>query len=163
MPARERFRPSLRTQFILSFLIAGALIAALIVFVDNNQNDSNRALISPSAIAEQNREADLVIGQDQRPHVVDLAPGARAPAALQRAIAADMNRRIALGTIAGSLQRVACSPVSRRAPIVFDCAAYDADVRYLYVGVARGRALVYCRKELPPVPGEHVPLSPRCT
>ncbi len=163
MPAPVRYRPSLRTQFVLSFLVAGALIAGLVVFVENNQNASDRALLSPAAVAEQNREAEIVIAQDQRPHVVRVGAGARASTALQRAIAADMNRRIAFGTVPGSLQRVACSPAGPGARVVFHCAAFVSDVRYLYVGVLARRQLVYCRRELPPVPGQDVPLSPRCS
>ena len=166
-----RPKPSLRTQFILSFLVAAVLVVALVVFVENNQNDPNESRVNPSAIAEQNREADIVIAQEQLPHAVALGEAvrsARARAAsedLVRAISSFMDRQIALGVVSGSLQRVTCSvskPSARHAD--YRCAAEASGVRYPFVGVvdtARGR-LVYCRKELPPVPGEDIPLSKAC-
>ena len=169
-----RPNPSLRTQFIVSLLVAAALVVALVVFVENNQNDPNENKLNPSAIAEQNREADIVIAQEQRPHVLGLAhrirsaTGPAASAALTGAVTAFMDRQIALGTIAGSIQRVTCvagrTRGSRAWHADYGCAAYASSVRYPFTGVVdtRRRELVYCRMELPPVPGEQIPLSKRC-
>ena len=55
----------------------GALVIALVVFVNYETNDVSliARVTSPKAIAEQNREDRILVRQQQAPHVVKLKAG----------------------------------------------------------------------------------------
>jgi hypothetical protein len=151
-------------RWVLSFTVAAALLVALVLFV-NAHNTDTLATQSPSALARATREADIVVAQDQAPHLITLRSAGAPRAAFARAVSAEMNRRINNGTINGPLERVACAPRGERSGMVgFSCAATAGRVNYGFLGVVdvRARRLVYCKRDPPPVPSQPVPISRRC-
>ena len=150
---------------MLSIVVAAGLLAALVLFVENHSSDST-ATESPAAALEANREAEILVSQDQAPHVVRLVSGAAPVTALEHAIRAAMARQISYGAISGPLTRSTCTPSRKRATVrrAFRCKAVAADVSYPFLGVVnmRARQITYCKRDPPPVPSQNVPISPRC-
>ena len=163
----SRRRPQLPTwaRWALSFGVAAALVVALVVFVDHH-NGNGLATQSPAALARANREADIVVAQDQAPHVIRLRSGANPHAAFVRAVRDDMSRRINQGTIDGTLQPD--SPVPAMGAVATRSASpamrSSPDVNYPFVGVVHltSRRLIYCKRDEPPVPSQNIPISSRC-
>jgi hypothetical protein len=159
-----RLRPPMWARWVLSFAVAAIALVALIVFVDRH-NTNGPASQNPKAVAEANREAEVVVSQDQAPHVIALRSASDVRAAFTRAVRNDMNERIDKGIIGGTLQRVTCTRHGGRGGMqAFDCTAVVADVNYPYVGVVDlpARRLTYCKRDVPPVPSQNIPVSPRC-
>ena len=157
-------RLPLWSRWALSLLIAIVLIVALVIFVDRHNND-NLATLSPAAALRANREAEIVVSQDQAPHVVRLAPGVSAEVAFTRTIRGVMNQLLAKAEIDGPFDRVSCKRAGSRAGhALFHCTGEADDVNYPFVGVVDERAhrLTYCKRDPPPVPSQNIPLSPRC-
>lgn len=159
-----RMRPPLWARWALSLLIAAAAVVALIAFV-HHHNDNGLAHISTAAEQRANREATVVVGQDQKPHSVRLPAGQSPSAALADAVRADMRRRIASGNVDGPLGKVGCVPSGHRGGAqAFTCRAVAAHVSYPFLAVATphaGRA-VYCKRDAPPTPSQNIPVSRRC-
>ncbi|MFZ0092233.1 MAG: hypothetical protein WAL63_22220 [Solirubrobacteraceae bacterium] len=157
-------RIPLWARWALSLTVAAALLVALIVFVD--RHNSNGSLVqSPRAIARANQEAEIVVKQDEAPHVITLTSAGDPHAVFLHAIRADMTRRIAEGIIDGTLQRLTCARHGQSGSrLRFSCTATAADVNYEFVGVIEptARRLIYCKRDPPPVPSQNIPLSPRC-
>jgi hypothetical protein len=148
----------------MSLLTGAILLAALIVFVENH-NGNGLATQSPQAVQRADREAAIVVAQDQVPHVVRLGPTAAPRSAIVRVVRAAMNRLVDRGVIDGPLQRVSCrgrgGGAARRA---FTCIAVAQDVNYPFLGVVDvpARTLTYCKRDEPPVPSQDIPVSRRC-
>jgi hypothetical protein len=152
-------------RWVLSLTVGVALMVALVAFV--NANDADRATADNAQMtAESNREAALLVAEDQRPRVSPLTSGTSSARAITTAVAADMRRLIGKGTIGGPLTRTRCRAAgsSGRTRQAFRCAAVAASVRYPFLGVVdqRTRRVTYCKSDPPPVPSETVPVSPRC-
>jgi hypothetical protein len=159
-------RPPLWLQWILSLVVAAAVIFGLVRFVQSstaNQVTTENA----SGEAQENREAEILVAEDQAPHTVRLPAHAAASAAVNRAIRKDMTTLINQGSLDGPLQRSSCaaSGPPGKAGQRFRCTASAAGVSYPFVGVvdAGARTIVFCKRDPPPVPSQNVPLSPRCT
>ncbi|MGH2892003.1 MAG: hypothetical protein ACRDPM_01870 [Solirubrobacteraceae bacterium] len=152
-------------KFALSLGVAAILLVALIIFVNHNNTDSNRAL-TPAEQAKVNREAALVVAQDQAPRVVMLARGESPRAGFVRAVHATMSGLVSKGVIDGPLQRVRCRRHGGGASrLGFTCVATANNVNYDFVGVVTmpARRLTYCKRDAPPVPSQNIPVSTRCT
>lgn len=156
-------------QWTLPFVVAGLLVAALVLFVDHEQATANQPapVTRRSALLEQNREARILVTQDQAPHALAIARPTPSPLAIRLAVAAVMHAELKTAAIEGPLQRIGCSlaPGSTPGRLAYRCTAMSAGVLYPFSGVvepARRRVTV-CKRDLPPVPGMNVPLSPRCT
>jgi hypothetical protein len=151
-------------KFALSLSVGAILLVALIIFVNNNNSDSNRTL-TPSEQAKVNREAERVVAADQAPRVVTLTPADSPRSGFVRTVRATMSSLIKKGVIDGPLQRVRCTrhggAAVRRA---FSCVATANNVNYDFVGVVDvpARQLTYCKRDEPPVPSQDIPVSPRC-
>ncbi len=159
-----RRRPSLRMRWALSLAIGVAVLVALVLFVEHNNNNSE-ASGNAHALARENHEAEVVIGEDQAPQMVRLTPGQSVRAAAVAAVGGDMRHRIAIGNLNGPWQGVRCTQGAvRGARRAVSCTARAADVRYPFVGVVNTdtRTLVYCKQDLPPIPSENIPVSARC-
>lgn len=158
-----RVRPPLWARWALSLLVAAAAVVALIAFV-HHHNDNGLAHISTAAEQRANQEAKVVVGEDQKPHTVQLH-GRSASAALATAVRADVRHRIATGNIDGPLGKVGCVASGHRGGAqAFTCRAVAAHVSYPFLAVATprtGRA-VYCKRDAPPAPSENIPVSKRC-
>jgi hypothetical protein len=151
---------------------AAIFIVALIVFVNREAAGSSQpaAVDKPAAIAEQNREARIVVGQDQAPHVVAFRGRSAAGRVLQGAVAAYMKRQIASGAIEGPLMRSGCTPAASaagtsRIRLAFRCQVEAGNVTYPFLGVVdtASRQVTYCKRDAPPVPSMNIPVSSRCT
>jgi len=157
-------RPPLWARWALSIGVGLILLLALILFVEHNNNNSE-ATQSPAAIARANREAQVVVAQDQAPHVAAVAPGAGARPAIAKAVRADMTRLIDGAIIDGPLTRVGCTRTGAQAGrLGFRCTAEAAGVNYPFLGVVdvRTRQVTYCKRDAPPVPSLNIPVSRRC-
>jgi hypothetical protein len=149
---------------VLPFGIAAVLVVGLVVFVDHH-NGNGLATQSPAAEARANREAEILVAQDQVPHVVRLRSASDPRTAFRDAVRADMSQRINRGFIDGTLQRIACRRDGGTAAAMnFSCTVIVAGIDYPYVGVVHvaARQLIYCKRDEPPVPSQNIPLSPRC-
>ncbi len=148
----------------MSLGVGVILLVALVVFVGNHNSD-NLATQSPKALARANREAEIVVAQDQAPHVIKLASSADPHGAIVDVVRADIKRRINQGIIDGTLQRVICRAAGGPAAKPgFSCTATVSDVNYQFLGVVNRPAdkLTYCKRDPPPVPSQNIPVSPRC-
>jgi hypothetical protein len=149
---------------VLSILVASGLLIALVVAVHNNGPDSP-ASQNPTAVAQANQEAEIVVAQDQAPHALPLAPGIAPAAALSRAVRGYMAGQIRQGDLNGPLQRSSCTAAGRRGgSFAFRCTVLAADVSYPFLGVVdlTSRRVTYCKRDPPPVPSENIPVSRRC-
>lgn len=155
-------------KMVLSLGVAAAVVAALVIFVERaNHNTSTEAPVNnPRAVAEEHREAEIVVGQDQRPHVVALAPSAAAGKALKKAVTAYMRSQVSRGMINGELMGSRCSRTGgSRSRQLWRCDVVVANVRYPFDAVIEpaARRITYCKRDAPPVPSMNIPVSPRCT
>jgi len=154
-------------RMTLALGVVAILIAALVVWVNHSTNDTpaEAPVNNPKAVAEEHREAQIVVGQDQQPHVVALAPGAAPAAAIRNAVTGYMRTQIRRGLIDGRLTRSGCTRAggngSRQ---VWHCTVVVASVNYLFDGVVEPAAerLTYCKRDLPPVPSMNIPVSASC-
>jgi TPP-dependent trihydroxycyclohexane-1,2-dione (THcHDO) dehydratase len=159
-------RPPLWLQWVLSIVVAAAVIVALVRFVQSNT--ANQVTTeNASGEARANEEAETLVAEDQAPHTVRLPTHTAVLAAVNRVIRAEMITMINDGTLDGPLQHLGCSSTGRpgKARQRFSCTVSAAGVNYPFVGVvdARDRTIVFCKRDPPPVPSQNVPLSPRCT
>lgn len=151
-------------RWVLPFGIAAALVVGLVLYVDHHNSDG-LAPQNPAALARANREAEIVVAQDQAPHVIRLRSAANPGAAFAHAVRAEVNGLVNRGIIDGTLQHVACARHGGRGDTLgFSCRAVVAGVNYPFVGVVHvaARQLVYCKRDEPPVPSQNIPISPRC-
>lgn len=156
-------RPPMWVRWVLSLGVAALLAVALIVFVSHH-NDNLLANESPEAAERANRESEIVVSQDQAPHVVTIAAGTPRTA-VTRAIRDAMNARIANGLAGAPLQHVSCrTTVTRASATGYRCRATAAGVGYPYLAVLNRRthALTFCKHDAPPAPSMNIPVSPRC-
>src|SRR5579862_7057592 len=101
-------RPPLWLQWVLSIVVAAAVIFGLVRFVQSN-TDNQVTTESPAGEVQANREAEILVGEDQAPHSVRLRGGTPALAAINRAIRSDMIAMINQGSLDGPLQRSSCT------------------------------------------------------
>jgi hypothetical protein len=156
---------SLKARFALAGLVALGALVAMILFVSRNNTDVPPSS-NPAAAVQANREAEILVAQDQAPRVVHMAQGLKPVAAITRVLRADMRRRIASGSLAGPLQHLRCRPTgpATGGRIAFSCDALAGNVTYPFLGVVDiARAHVtYCKRDPPPAPSDDVPVSRRC-
>jgi hypothetical protein len=159
-------RPSLPlwARWVISLSVSAALLVALVEFVDHHNTDS-LATENPRAAIRANREAEIIVAQDQAPHVVKLRSGTLPRAALRRTVAAEMARRIAAGQVSGPVQHTTCARTGGRAVTpAFRCTVDAAGVNYEFLGVVDvgARRVTYCKRDVPPVPSQSIAVSRRC-
>src|SRR5262249_12294442 len=155
-------------RMTLSLGVAAALVAGLVIFVHRSTSDSpSEAPVSdPKAVAEEHREARIVVGQDQRPHFVSLVAGASPAAAISQAVSRYMRTEVRTGAVDGSLTRSSCTRVGGSAARqVWHCTVVVGSVSYPFDSVIEpgARRLTYCKRDPPPVPSMNIPVSSSCT
>lgn len=172
-PKRFNYRAlPLWLQWGLPFGIATIAVVALVLFVHHQTDDtpSEAPVNTPSAIVEQNKEADALMRQEEAPQFAKLKAGVPPAAGLKGAIAAWLNHQIKLGQYGGPLSRTssACTPAtgSTATRLAFKCPMVAANVTYSFYGVvipATGK-ITYCQKvRYPPVYGmPRLKLSKSC-
>jgi len=160
-----RLFPALWMRWAISIIVGVAAIVALVVFVEHNNNNSE-AKGSTKALEREAQEARVIVGADQRPHTVVVKAGQPLGQAFVAAVRSDMDHRIKTGNIEGRLQRVQCNPSGAQAGrVAYRCVASVDDVKYPFVGVytKASKRITYCKRDLPPIPSESIPVSARCT
>jgi hypothetical protein len=156
------------TQFAITFGAAAIVIVAVVLYVHHAGNDTSQEapVTSQKAVKEENREANILVRQDQTPHVTTLATGQSAAAGLRSAVVAYMRHQITLGVISGPLSKTSCVTRggSTSARTALRCSATAASVTYPFYGVVQAPSgqITYCKKDQAPVPGMNVPLSAKC-
>jgi hypothetical protein len=155
-------------RWVLS-IAAGVTILVLIVrFVSSNSTSGPGAPINPAAVAEANRESEILVREDEAPHVVRLKPGTAPSSALNATVRAYVASLIAHQIVIGPIGRSACIPLAHhggRAPLPFRCAVIAGGVGYPFLAAVdvRARRITYCKQDPPPIPSENIPVSRRCT
>ncbi len=151
-------------RFAISSTIAVVALVAMVVFV--NANNTNSPTLTNAVTAVQaNHEAEVLIAQEQAPHVIGLRGGGTPVAALQRVLRANVSDQIARGAISGPLQRSTCRPTgshgSRRA---FSCTVLTGSVNYHFLAAVDlgAHRITYCKHVPPAAPTDVVPVSRRC-
>lgn len=156
-------RPPLWARWVASFIVAAALMVGLVAWVSHH-NGNGLATESAKGVARLNREAEIVVSQDQAPQSVRVARG-DSRATVVHAIHRDMTTRISKGDAGAPLQRVTCRRyASRGHDRAYHCTAVSANVNYPYEAVlnARTHKLTFCKHDAPAVPSQNIPVSPRC-
>lgn len=152
-------------RFLLAGVIAVVLLVAMVIYVDNNNTNSNPSL-NPATEVRANREAETLVRQDQAPHTVILRSHLASRTALEQAIHARMAAQVAAGAIDGPAKAADCrqSGSPRGGRTAFTCAIFAGAVSYPFLGVVdSGRhQMTYCKRDPPPSPSDNVPVSPRC-
>jgi hypothetical protein len=167
---RSALHPPLWVRWVLTIVGFAVLIVAIGIFVHHVNHESGASTAeSAKAEEEANREAEIVLAQDQAPHTAVLHLGSRLATrtALERAIAGDVHARIDDGQLTGPLQSIGCqtSGASRGGRQPFRCTVRSAGITYPFLAVADERRgeLTWCKIDPPPAPGAtEAPVSPRC-
>lgn len=170
-PAQRRRAPGaylalrLWVRFAITIVIALGLLAAMVIYVNNNNTNSNPTLNEASEV-RANREAEILVAEDQAPHTLRLAAGERPSIAVERAVRHRIASQIAAGAIDGPLQHAACRASGSRpgGRTAFSCKVVADSVTYPFLGVVdtRARIVTYCKRDPPPAPTDNVPVSRRC-
>jgi hypothetical protein len=155
-------------QFSVTLGIGAIVIVAVVLYVHHVGNDSAQEapVTSPKAVKEENREANILVRQDQAPHHASLGPGSAAADGLRAAVLKYMRHQINIGVISGPVTKSSCvarsGSTSTRQSLRCDVTA--ADVTYPFYGVVEPKSgqITYCKKDQPPIPSMNVPLSARC-
>jgi hypothetical protein len=158
-------RLPLWSRWVLSVLVAVVLLVLVVRFVQTHNSDGT-ATQSGVALARANQEGEIVVEQDQAPHVAKLTAGVAPVSAIAHAVRADMNHEINQGFLNGPLQRATCKSLnSHGGGLRFSCTVLAANVNYPFLGVVdvAARRITYCKRDPPPVPSENIPVSRRCT
>jgi hypothetical protein len=158
-------------KFAAALAVGVILLVALVIFVNHNNTDSNQTL-TPSEQAKVNREAARVVAADQAPHFVVLKSGESPHAGIVRTVHAAMASLVNKGVVDGPLQRVRCTRTGGHSGAstgsgrqAFTCIATADNVNYDFVGVVQvpTHRLTYCKRDVPPVPSQNIPISAACT
>ena len=157
-------------QWALALAAAAGLVVALVVFVNKENATANMPapVTKPSAIAAENRQADVIMRQQQAPHHSRLRRGTRPAQALRDAVLAYLSSQIRTGAMNGPITGSSCvaAASSTAARQVLRCNMVTANVTYPFDGVvepARG-LITFCQVVQPPVYGMyHIPISKNCT
>jgi hypothetical protein len=159
-----RLFPALWMRWAISITVGVAVIAALVVFVESN-NGNSEANGSAKSLERENQEARIIVGADQVPHTAPLKHGQSVPAGFVAAVRADIRHRLKTGNIQGRVQKVGCHRSGARGGrVAYSCIAQVQNVKYPFVGVATAssKRITYCKRDAPPIPTENIPVSPRC-
>jgi hypothetical protein len=169
-PARRQRAPGaylplkLWERYALAGVIAVALIVAMILFVERHNTNSPTST-NPAAQVQANRDAEILVAQDQAPRAAPLAARVAAATAIARVVHARMAQEIASGAISGPLGPAHCVATGTAGPRTgFTCRVVAGNVSYPFLGVVdiRTGTVTYCKRDAPPTPSDNVPVSARC-
>jgi hypothetical protein len=159
-----RLFPALWMRWAISIIVSVAVIAALVVFVESNNSNSD-AKGSAASLEHENQEAQIIVGADQVPHTVTLKGGQSVQAGFVAAVHADIRHRLKTGNIQGRVQKIGCHRSgARRGRVAYSCIAQVQNVKYPFVGVftTKSKRITYCKRDMPPLPSENIPVSHHC-
>ncbi len=166
-----RRRLPLWARWLTTIVIYLVLLAVAVVVVHKlaSSSSSSKSPAEAHAVSEANNVGRIAISEDEAPHAAPLSAGASPAASLQRAISADVRRRIAHGELTGPLQSVhgTASGGQRASRAGFSCTVISAGITYAFLAVAdvRTHELTWCKLDRAPAGDAalEVPVSPRCT
>ena len=156
-------------QWAIPFGVAAVVVLALVLFVDHQTNavPSIAKVSNKNAIVEQNREASVLVRQQQAPHTAVLKSGQSPTDGLRVAVVHYMNYEIDHGVMDGPVQTSGCMSAAggTAARVVLHCKVTASNVAYPFFGVVQpgAKAITYCQRVAPPVPSMNIPVSKRCT
>jgi hypothetical protein len=159
-------RIPLAARWGISLLIGVAIVVALVIFVTHNDGNG-LAHESAKGVAREQRQAEILIGQDQAPHLVTIhgRGASAATAALVAGIRREMRHQIALGNYDGPLQSIRCVPHGGGGGrLGYHCLAEAASVRYPFLAIVTPRThrAAFCKKDYAPQHGQNIPVSAAC-
>lgn len=153
-------------RYAVSVVVATGLLAGMVIWVSGHNTDSGPPNSNPAATLPANREARILISQDQAPHSAALPPGLASGPALERVLHAHIAAEIRDGAIAGPLRAAVCHPISRSGSrIGYRCTIDSGSVNYPFLAAVdtAARRVTYCKRDPPPAPSEQaVPVSSGC-
>lgn len=148
---------------ILAFLV---LILLGRSFIHSSEGASGPTSTERRAEAEANHEGDVVVEEDQTPHMAPLRAGVPTNAALEQAIATDVRKRIQTSELSGPLQSVRCatSGAPRTGRQAYRCTVRSAGIAYTFLAVSDtpARQLTWCKVDPPANGSTAIPVSARC-
>jgi hypothetical protein len=160
-----RLFPALWVRWTIAITVGVAAVVALVVFVEHNNNNSE-AKASTKALEREARQAQAIVGADQAPRTFVVKTGQPLRQAFTAAVRSDIKHRIETGNVQGRLQRIDCRHTGTQAGrVAYRCVVEVQNVNYPFVGVyakATNR-IIYCKRDLPPIPSESIPVSAKCT
>jgi hypothetical protein len=154
------------SRWLLSVIVAIGVLVLIVVFVQSHNSDAPENG-TPAQQARANHEGEIVVEEDQAPHVARFAAGLAPATAITRVVRAYVAGQVARGTLDGPLQHSSCKAVGAHRPggsLPFSCTVQAASVTYPFLGVVdvRDNRVTYCKHDPPPVPSENIPVSRRC-
>lgn len=152
-------------RFVVSGLVAIVLLAAMVIFVSGHNTDSP-TLTNPVAATRANRQSEILVEQDQAPHVASLPHGLSARAGLERVLHARLLTQVAGGSLSGPLSPARCRETGapHGSTSGFSCSIAAGGITYPYLAAVdtAKRRITLCKRDPPPAPSDVVPVSPRC-
>lgn len=153
-------------RYAVSLVIATALLTGMVIWVSGHNTDSGPPDTNPAPAVPANREARILVSEDQAPHSAALPSGLASGPALERVLHAHVAAQIRDGAIAGPLRRALCHPTGRSGSrLGFSCTVNSGSVIYPFLAAVdtAARRVTYCKRDPPPVPSEEpVPVSSGC-
>jgi hypothetical protein len=147
-------------RYLSAFGVAAILFAALVLYVDDHNSQSEGVPASPSRseLAAEQQQDETLVKQEQAPHVTRLAKGTRGATAAAAAVNAFMSYEVSKAFYAGPIDaKAACTAAGgSSARQAFTCNIYAGGgagkLRYPFdVVVAPARAKVtFCQVITPP-------------
>ncbi len=174
LPLPERFanwvkahKPSLKVQFFLAFLVAAVAIVALIRFVDSeNPKVEQASSPSQSQFTTEQQEDEVIVRQQQAPHVTKLPAGRTPLQAIDSAVRRFVSYEVARGIFGGPFKSATCvADGVSSSRLLYRCKAVTAALTYPFDGVVdrAQQQVVYCQVVQPPIPSMKMPaISSRC-
>jgi hypothetical protein len=153
---------------VVSISVAVTILIVIVRFVSTHNNDQPAQANNPAALAQANAVGEIIVRQDQAPHVARLRAGVTPAAAVDATVRAFVAAQVARGIVDGPVRRSACIALKRhgdRQAQPFRCAVIAGGVGYPFLAVVdvRAKRITYCKQDAPPVPSETIPVSRRCT
>lgn len=153
-------------KWVLSVLVAVCLVGALIVYVDHHNTDYTPGYpITKKAAVEADREATVLVEEDQAPRVFTRAAGAPGAHLMARAVRAVMQERIDTNQAGPPLKPARCQATATAGGRDgYACTVLAGGILYDFQGVfiPSTHMVTVCKRDPPPVPSEVVPVNRRC-
>jgi hypothetical protein len=122
-------------RYAVSGVIAVALLTGMVIFVAGHNTDSGPTNINPTATVQANREAEILVEQDQAPRTVRLPSGLVPVRALESVIHAHVSAQVKDGALSGPLTPARCHPTGAHTPtaVGFSCEIEAGSVNYPFL------------------------------
>ncbi|MEO6858246.1 MAG: hypothetical protein ABI323_06620, partial [Solirubrobacteraceae bacterium] len=101
-------------RYAISLFVAAVLLTGMVLWVRGHNTDSAPSNNDPAATLRANREAEILVAQDQAPRYVSLPAGVSSLAALEHVIHARLAAQVASGAVSGPLERARCRATGAR-------------------------------------------------